>query len=726
MALQERVEESFDSELIDITADLKKIASTMGTGEMVMAPDYTLQASMSALELMSPKMDPGMQFQGYVTIQERHSDGSLSIPPKSEAEVVSMMDHLMKLEMSWYSGHPLTNTVYSCIFTSSYGVGELAKLARPYLGDEVVGQRDETAFLAYVVLTLSAVSCKLCELTQELVRMADVYEEEDYSLYIGSLQLDPFGALSVEKIKSMLLDLESNLERRGEASASLLAIVKMRRLHLEIFVLFDKPDLSGIPTALKLLEQLKTIFENAAGPKNRKNDCDVNPYFDPLLCQKLLGPLPPRSLDPMSAEDAHIMFSKVIDDLITVCKFMECENLSEVYQYLSMFSERKPNIIPRSRLVALLYTADSHRLLGKYSYQNLIVQDMEEAGVPEAIIKDEICQDFIDSVLVRAVYDVLRLATANRARKRRKIVHLLKHWREIQPSADYHDHQIYLKGNFKDESFLFNSIGSWSELWVSRLMLEFLCLGFELDLYALHEVDMMLWSVDFLLQSLSETRQRMKKYKTKLVEHEIVELMAQLQTDSQKKTVKKKSKSAKELKEKKKRLNRLKNEGHKVPVNKFRDDERYLQEMLRNLSSGTLCTILGLRCKGVYKDPDLSFGNRETRYAQRLKCLSGLRPDVYDFQVFQNVSDTSKYKEQSIFSTSNAKLTQVKRIATQLMKRDVAPWFDAYRKKKLMSLVRVSVSNNLLSQTIPSGSGTRKFQHSVQNSFGYLPMIKLA
>merc|ERR1712151_861029 len=124
---------------------------------------------------------------------------------------------------------------------------------------------------------------------------------------------------------------------------------------------------------------------------------------------------------------------------------MYCKNLVEMYQYMTMFSERQANIIPRSIIVSTLYTGDSHKALGKYTYPELIKTNILEYGVNENIISNIHCEEFINNVLVRAIYDILRVCTSNRARKRRKIVHLLTTWREIQPNANYIDHQIFIE-----------------------------------------------------------------------------------------------------------------------------------------------------------------------------------------------------------------------------------------------------------------------------------------
>ena len=46
-----------DQQWTDVTSELRDTASTLGVGECVAVEGYTLFHSMSAIELMSPKMD---------------------------------------------------------------------------------------------------------------------------------------------------------------------------------------------------------------------------------------------------------------------------------------------------------------------------------------------------------------------------------------------------------------------------------------------------------------------------------------------------------------------------------------------------------------------------------------------------------------------------------------------------------------------------------------------
>ncbi|VDP19397.1 unnamed protein product [Soboliphyme baturini] len=139
-----------------ITNQFKEAARGLDLGELVRDNTFSLYEGMSAVELMDPKMDPGMLhkrskclgFDGAVKC------GRLKLKNIPCEELVSIMDAMLASFVTWLEGHSTVLT----IFTNLY-------LHKPHL----IEDRNMKAFclLFYKVVNLCC----------DIVRRADVFEE---------------------------------------------------------------------------------------------------------------------------------------------------------------------------------------------------------------------------------------------------------------------------------------------------------------------------------------------------------------------------------------------------------------------------------------------------------------------------------------------------------------------------------------------------------------------
>ena len=74
----------------------------------------------------------------------------------------------------------------------------------------------------------------------------------------------------------------------------------------------------------------------------------------------------------------------------------------------------------------MLYS-DDHLVLGKCRYEELIKRSMRDFGVDDIVTDSEEGRALVDRA-VKPTYDVLRLLASNRARLRRRLVHLFEDW----------------------------------------------------------------------------------------------------------------------------------------------------------------------------------------------------------------------------------------------------------------------------------------------------------
>lgn len=105
----------------DVSPLLNAACNDLQDGELIHGENFSLFAAMSALEIMDPKMDSGMENRGYRSVEEAIENGAAPIPLSSDRTTdvqcsIDVMDHLLACEATWHKGHSLAQTVFSCIY----------------------------------------------------------------------------------------------------------------------------------------------------------------------------------------------------------------------------------------------------------------------------------------------------------------------------------------------------------------------------------------------------------------------------------------------------------------------------------------------------------------------------------------------------------------------------------------------------------------------------------
>lgn len=192
-------------------------------GQMVHAEDFNLFDSMSALELMDPKMDAGMMVNGAPpkSIAARLAANEVVLEFKSARDVLATVDELFRCEAGWLNGLPLAQTLLSSVYLHKPSIHALVGKLAP-LNDLVYNPASTRDVLASVgksasetlLLVLAAVCLALMKtgnLVRDAVLRADIYEEEDFSPGNG-FELGVLDALTVDAVDSMLAVAQERVE----------------------------------------------------------------------------------------------------------------------------------------------------------------------------------------------------------------------------------------------------------------------------------------------------------------------------------------------------------------------------------------------------------------------------------------------------------------------------------------------------------------------------------
>ena len=163
-------------------------------GQMMHADSFNLSDSMSALEMMDPKMDAGVvnEKNKYVIPANECFDRGLVDLDPDMAKTLMSMDNILALEMTWLRGTAMVQTLFTCLYCQ-----------RP----AAIKNNTLRVFCHGVM--------KTTEVVTKAASRASVHEEEDLSTNTGGFALCQ--ELTEEEVSASLKAEEELLEQRVKA-----------------------------------------------------------------------------------------------------------------------------------------------------------------------------------------------------------------------------------------------------------------------------------------------------------------------------------------------------------------------------------------------------------------------------------------------------------------------------------------------------------------------------
>jgi hypothetical protein len=170
---------------------------------MIHSEWFNLYEAMSALELMDPKMDAGANSDTVLTPNDRLQSGTpAQIDPitarvtavfdigelrlqLSPEEAVEIFDNLLRLELMWYDGNTLAQTIFTCLYMHPSVMTKLKELPLvdppPADGEPVDGKVNVEGMVGLAVAAFGTCLLKTCATMRNVILRADIYEEEDFA-----------------------------------------------------------------------------------------------------------------------------------------------------------------------------------------------------------------------------------------------------------------------------------------------------------------------------------------------------------------------------------------------------------------------------------------------------------------------------------------------------------------------------------------------------------------
>ncbi|KAH7688507.1 N-alpha-acetyltransferase 35 NatC auxiliary subunit protein [Dioscorea alata] len=500
-------------------------------GELVHGENFSLFAAMSALEIMDPKMDAGIESNGYRSVDEAIENGTAPLPLSSDSTVdvqcvIDIMDHLLACEATWHKGHSLAQTVFSCIY--------LLKIERTS---------------AHVLLhSYCRIIRATCNAVISTVSDARTHEEEDlFTMAYGlplkgegddkclsilnsveetiSRQLRACKALNYKKKVLEDIDpLQANPDLEDGYCRALLCRIRFRKHFYHVLMCMRKSQGRGLELARKHIALCLSELSSIAKSQEflRSNACvshqdDVEESttasgcqpvgFDASLNSRYSAPTPPRAIQILSWKRAIEYFEKLLHDLDIICSFSLEPMLEDVLHFVVQFQESQPDLVARAHLQLLL--VQDGKLYGRDFFYDVISKAI---ALPSFARDPEFQKNEFVVQLIQLVVNLLKILCTNAAWQRRKLGKILQDWSlfsiqlELALKREFGD---MLKALVDENVCLKVSkhLLTWAEEQTYWIAARFLMLGFKLELYSPNEYCMVYWYLYIILMRLLDKMQ---------------------------------------------------------------------------------------------------------------------------------------------------------------------------------------------------------------------------
>ncbi|XP_006649138.1 N-alpha-acetyltransferase 35, NatC auxiliary subunit [Oryza brachyantha] len=501
-------------------------------GELVHGENFSLFGAMSALEIMDPKMDSGIEKSGYYSIEEAIEDGIAPVPLSLDRTIdvqrtLDVMDHLFSCEATWHKGHTLAQTVFTCIYlmrmerTSSHAIlNSFCRILRAtcYAVVSVVStartHEEEDLFTMSFGLPLRDEGDEKCLSILNSV-------EETISRQLRACKAQ---ALSKKKTLEGLESLQDNPDLEEDYCRALLCRLRFRKHFYHVVTCLRKPHGKGLELARKhvasCLTELSLMLKSRDFLKSQSNHTlqqddeicttasGVRPVgFDASLNSRLLSPAPPRAVKILSWSDAIRYFEKLLCDLDIICSSPLDPVLENVLHFVVQFQKSVPDLVPRAFLQTLL--VQDGKLYGRDLSCDVISRAL---SLPDIIGDKEFQMNEFVVQLGQLVINLLKILCTNTAWQRRKLGKSLQDWSTISIQLE-----LALKREFGETRNVLphenmcmrvsKQLLVWTQEHTYWVAYRFLILGFELDLYSPSEYCMVYWYMYVVLMKLIEQMQ---------------------------------------------------------------------------------------------------------------------------------------------------------------------------------------------------------------------------
>ena len=505
-----------EDDWVDITASFRILSTALSPGELIHDSRFTLVDSMTAVEFMDPRMDLYVRSKwtkhGPIDIKES-LDNLVELETFRDEDVIGITDELVSLVATWLDGHTLAQTVFTCIY-----LHEISKVQHTLLRNVLI----------------SVLTC--VELIRKNLFRAMVCVEDDHQCLTLGLDIDrqlKGSDAAILQLKEKEDSLQHRLKKASHSNKhpnedevtsvepnlqhqkALLARIRMLRLLVQLLRgLGEDKGKETYPAhkewMVHCIEGCREMRETLSlGTLWADNEQRLHFGFHDAINNLILPPSPRQVTRLTRKEGADYMLQCLLG-LQEALKIRELSGLKEIQTSVMALctSAESSNVMVRSFLKNILHDLFLSKKDGHCFLEVLIRQDIRHFSSPSSLNpktplgslpKARELVDKLLPMLVDPVCDSILLYCDHRSRHQERITCCLNLLGDLQQEVEATDHllhQLILKTDPQREHVKLYS------LWVLRLilvlMIDFINVGIEFNLYTLGETHYALWYLDYL------------------------------------------------------------------------------------------------------------------------------------------------------------------------------------------------------------------------------------
>lgn len=510
-----------DTVLEDVTEEyFAACHQGLAMGELICTPEFTLRDSVSALEIMHPKMDSGV-IDASEELSEPYDCARTLLPD----ELMAVMDVLLATEVTWHSGSSLPQTLYTCVYVQKlFG----KSLAVDGFSDATTGTDFERQLLDRLLFPYVVATMKGADIARDEPLEGYLYMEEDLSIDTSGVDLLPF--VQAEAATELLEEGIKWLQLLSQQKTTLIDIATLtqlrKRMRFRLLFLNILKSLKTPEVHPKLVADLRTESENYEMSKTLIDD--LPNIFNATIQRILSSTSPPRPTVCMEPAVALSELVRTCQDLVRILPITSDMRNSPscVLALFNVVRISRPMTLPLVRLqLHSLFLADK---MAQHAIEKqvFIVAAIQEVTGPRPDLfnprlhKVELPRDKryeiskLVSNLVTAVepyyLDLFKVLCHNPGRQRRNLCKILTDLDVLQAEAEIVDEHLS-RIICEQPKILSNGRTSLSypiSSWILNVKLDIcqdiLFLGQETDLYKPHEWSMIYWHLDNFLDIQNE------------------------------------------------------------------------------------------------------------------------------------------------------------------------------------------------------------------------------
>ncbi|EME86545.1 uncharacterized protein MYCFIDRAFT_11282, partial [Pseudocercospora fijiensis CIRAD86] len=488
--------------ILDITDQFFKASERLRPGELIKDEDFTLFESVGALEIMDDKMDSGHVPPGDTF--EADFDPSQDLPPE---QVIWIMDELLRLEMLFQAGYPLSQNVFTSLHIFRLIDPEnrcVTTNVKPYPFDFVPNGGHKQPLVHKVLHAYCIAVLKTCDLALRCIQSQIYFEEEDFvtSLFGRDLciQLGPQEALT------LLMDAITWLEESA-LNRSLVEQINLRlSIRKEMLFCFDEP----LPLAQDYWARLRAELVDLMLLPQSSEECYE--AFSDKVQRQLATSTPPRPMPKLALKDALTQWRQMCDDVIAAQQLSCSDFVRHPISLLRStwsFGYRLPEpvTLARAKMQESLIWEEGGDHDGGAT--ELLLADIREKVLPGDWIAERdsftiemptdkrhktsrIFLDFMSQALGDYI-NLYRMVCQNRSRMRRMLTQATILWDELEGKAREFDEELNFIAarSFRCGNATFGPLTLWTKLQKLQICEWTVQTGFETDLFQPDELGIM-------------------------------------------------------------------------------------------------------------------------------------------------------------------------------------------------------------------------------------------